>query len=184
MRSFLAWLDPFAAPAHAARRRYLWFGAISGLAAGITARVWMRTVTEDPRFTIPGTLLVLLVFTGMGTLTGLALWWRHSGSTRRGLVQRGAAGLPFLLLGPFMLFFLPSLLVPISRLRTGWPRLLRWAAAGLGAGTGALFALAILNHHGPAAAVLYLALLVGFAIPNRLLVAPQRKTPAPLAPAS
>lgn len=184
MRTLIAWLDPFTAPGAASRRTYLRTGAVAGFTAGILARTWMRTVTEDPRFTIPGTLLVLLVFTGMGTITGLALWWRHSGSTRRSLVQRGTAGLPFLLLGPFMLFFLPSLLVPISRLRTGWPRLLRWAVLGLGAGTGILFSLAILNHHGPAAALLYLVLLAGFTVPNRLLVAPQRKTPALLAPAS
>lgn len=184
MRSFLAWLDPFAAPGRATRRRYLWLGAFSGLAAGITARVWMRTVTEDPRFTIPGTFLVLAVFTGMGILTALSLWWRHSGAQRRGLVQRGTAGVPFLLLGPFVVFFLPSLCIPAARVRTRWPRIVRWPLLGLGVALAALFGLAILNHHGPAAALLYLALLGGFAVPNRLLVAPQNKTSARQAPTS
>ena len=60
-------------------------GAGLGLVWGIAARLWMRLITTNPEFSIPGTAAILVITTVFGTRVGLAFvarrhgWrgWRH-----------------------------------------------------------------------------------------------------------
>jgi hypothetical protein len=102
------------------KRTYVLRGAAVGLTLGLLGRIWMRTISQDPQFTPGGTLLILIVFTGLGALTGLSISWRRFGTQRRMLVVRGVAWAPFLLMGPFMLLFLPGLGLAALRSHRDW----------------------------------------------------------------
>jgi hypothetical protein len=60
-------------------------GAGLGFVWGAAARIWMRLISTNPEFTIPGTVAILLIATLFGMWTGLAFaarrrgWrgWRH-----------------------------------------------------------------------------------------------------------
>jgi len=60
-------------------------GASLGLMWGIAARIWMRLISTQPEFSIPGTVAILLIATFFGTFVGFAFaarrhgWrrWRH-----------------------------------------------------------------------------------------------------------
>ena len=75
-------------------------GAGLGLAWGIAARLWMRLISTQPEFSIPGTAAILIIATLFGACAGLAFaarrrgWrgWRH-------YLPRGLAVLFFLPLG-------------------------------------------------------------------------------------
>ncbi len=67
----------------------LWAAALGGiglgLAWGVLARLWMRLISTEPGFTLPGTVAILVITSLFGGWTGLALaarrrgWrgWRH-----------------------------------------------------------------------------------------------------------
>jgi len=154
------------------RRAYVLAGAVLGLAIGVFARVWMRTISEDPVFTPVGTGLILVVFAGMGACVGLALAWRRLGSPRRMLVQRGVALVPYLLLGPFMLLFLPGFLAALVATHGGWWRLARWPLTGIAA-LGLLFLMVAMFSNGVASGLMYAVLAFAFYLTNRIAVAPK-----------
>lgn len=153
-------------------RAFVVRGALAGLVVGLFARVWMRTISEEPVFTLFGTGLILAVFAGMGACVGLALRWRAFGSTRRMLVQRGVAFAPYLLLGPFMLLFLPGFLYALVSTHAGWRRLARWSLLTVAALGGAFLLLAMFDN-GPVSAAMYAVLAVAFHLANRVAVAPR-----------
>jgi hypothetical protein len=129
-------LDQRPAPARG-RLRAVLAGAFVGLATGIVARIWIRTLVEgETVFTIGGTGVILVAFTGFGACAGLAYAWRRYGSRRRLMVQRGVGMVPLLFMGPFVPFFLPSVFGSWLAAFPGWPRWSRralWAAiASLG----------------------------------------------------
>ncbi len=166
------------------RRTYVVAGAFAGLAIGVFARIWMRTVSEEPVFTVFGTGLILAVFAGMGACVGLAMRWRVFGSTRRMLVQRGVALAPYLLLGPFMLLFLPGFLFALVSTHGGWRRLARWSLTAV-ASLGGLFLFIAMFENGVLSALMYGTLALAFHLTNRIAVAPGRgvegQMPLPLA---
>src|SRR4051794_33298682 len=59
-------------------------GASLGLIWGIAARIWMRLISTQPGFSIPGTAAILLIATLFGTFVGLAFAARQRGWQRWG----------------------------------------------------------------------------------------------------
>ncbi|MEO8539481.1 MAG: hypothetical protein ABI577_07045 [bacterium] len=102
------------------KRQFVRNGAVLGLLVSLPARFWMRTISEHHVFTIPGTLIIIIVFSGMGALAGLAAWWRRNPQRPRGLFVRAVAFAPFALLGPFTLLFLPSVVAAAVTSHPGW----------------------------------------------------------------
>ena len=67
-------------------------GAGLGLAWGIAARLWMRLISTQPEFSVPGTAAILVIATVFGACTGLAFVARRHGWRRWGhYVPRGLA---------------------------------------------------------------------------------------------
>ncbi len=168
------------------RRRLMLRGALLGLMTGSVARVWMRTISDDHQFSVPGTLFILIVFSGLGAAAGLALAWRRVRSPRRMLVQRGVGLAPLLLMGPFIPLFAPSVIVATLIGHRHWRRILRaslWAVAGL---VTAFFFLATVTQGpvGLAAFVLYLPLSYVMFITNRIALQPRTPPPPPSARAA
>ena len=60
-------------------------GAGLGLVWGIAAQLWMRLISTQPEFSIPGTAAILIITTLFGACAGLAFaarrrgwrWWGH-----------------------------------------------------------------------------------------------------------
>jgi hypothetical protein len=55
-----------------------------GLIWGVAARIWMRLISTQPEFSIPGTTAILLITTLFGTFVGLAFAARQHGWRRWG----------------------------------------------------------------------------------------------------
>jgi hypothetical protein len=163
------------------RRRYVLRGALCGLVVAVFARIWMRTISDDHVFTVPGTTLILLVFSGMGASAGLAFAWRRLGSTRRLFVQRAVALVPYLLLGPFTLLFLPGFTLALVLGHRRWQRFLRRALFGVTAVVLA-FVLVIMLSRGPLSAVLYVGLAYALFLTNRIAIEPRAPVAAPGGP--
>jgi MFS family permease len=83
----------------------------------------MRTISQEHVFTVSGTVLIMLVFSAMGAAAALAAWWRRNPRHPRGVFVRAVGVLPFALLGPFTLLFIPSFLTGLVASHAGW----RWA---------------------------------------------------------
>jgi hypothetical protein len=65
-------------------------GAGLGLIWGIAARIWMRLISTQPEFSVPGTVAILLIATLFGTFVGLAFAARQKGWRQWGhYVPRG-----------------------------------------------------------------------------------------------
>ncbi len=168
-------------PGKGQRRRYLAWGALVGVGVGAVARVWMRTLTEqEPVFSVGGTLLILLVFSGLGACGGLALAWRRTGSPRRMLVQRGLGLLPTAFMGPFFPFFLPALFGALLSAFPGWGR---WRRRGLWALivllSGFLFFVSL--GRGPigiASYALWMVVSYAFFLSYRIVFEPRGSSPA------
>jgi hypothetical protein len=185
----LAYGDSLLAPAPpgtlASKRTYVLRGAAAGLTLGILGRIWMRTISQDPQFTVGGTGLIFLVFTGLGALTGLSIYWRRFGTERRMLVVRAAAWAPFLLMGPFMPLFLPGLGLAELRAHLEWGRwrrrLVKWSSWAL---LSFLVLIMLGAEQGPGliAAALYLLLAWALYFSNRIALTIRRR--APLVPPS
>lgn len=178
VRRFLA-IEERSLPMRDPRAFVVW-GALIGLGVGVFARIWMRTISDDPVFTVFGTGLILVVFAGMGACAGLALRWRAFGSARRMRVQRGVAFVPYLLLGPFMLLFLPGFLYALVSTHAGWRRLARWSLLAVAVPGAALLVLAMFEN-GPMSAAMYAVLALAFHLTNRIAVAPRGAGPRQLA---
>jgi hypothetical protein len=75
-------------------------GAGLGLMWGIAARLWMRLISTQPEFSIPGTAAILIITTLFGACAGLAFAARRRGWRRWGhYVPRGLAVMFFLPFG-------------------------------------------------------------------------------------
>jgi hypothetical protein len=145
---------------HGVRRAVL-RGAQLGLFGAIVGRVWMRLISEQQVFSLPGTLLILIVVSGFGALAGwaFAVRRRPRGRIRRWLF-RFLAFVPFLGMGPFVVFFLGNFVYAVTSGR-GWRRLVRWPLLALGALLSGFWTLVFVTQNpeglGWASAVLYLA---------------------------
>ena len=146
---------------HGVRRAVL-CGAQLGLLGAIVGRVWMRLISEQQVFSVPGTLFIVIVVSGFGALAGwaFAVRRRPRGRIRRWLF-RVLALVPFLGMGPFVVFFLGNLVYAVTSGR-GWRRLVRWPLLGLGALLAGFWTLVFISQNpdgtGWAAALLYLAI--------------------------
>ena len=131
-----------------------------GFLTGLIARLWMRSISQDPVFSVVGTFLILAVFTGMGAVAGWVYARRTRGLPARPRLTRTAAFVPFVLMGPFMPLFLPSLGLALVAAKRQWRRLFRWPIIAL-AVLAALFFEIVFLGEAPfplLAAVLYLVL--------------------------
>ncbi|MFN0093982.1 MAG: hypothetical protein ACKVVT_04290 [Dehalococcoidia bacterium] len=160
-------------------------GALFAAAVALVARLWMRTVSDDHVFSLPGTTFIVLVFAGMGAAAGLAFAWRRYGSHRRRAVQRATALVPFLLMGPFMIIFLPSLGLTVWMALGRRRRWLRRAVIGASVLLAGFLTLAFFSREtvGPLSAVLYLALAYVMFLSLRIAFAPLRTPAAAAGPA-
>lgn len=163
----------------ATRRNFVLRGAALGLGMSLPARLWMRTISEHHVFSVPGTLLIVLFFTGMGGLAGLVAWWRRNPERPRTLVVRAAGFAPFALLGPFTLLFIPSFLAALVSGHPAWRRWARSAAAIFGVLVFGFTELILLTADVPgsgavrlASGLLYLPLSYALFISNRLAFDP------------
>lgn len=164
------------------RRPYVLKGALMGLLVGILARIWMRTISEDPVFTPVGTTLIFIVFSGLGALARLSLSWRRFGTMRRMSIVRSAAWAPFLLIGPFMLLFLPGLGLALLRTQTTWGKWLRRSIAWIAWALLVFFTLIFLGtDRGPGLVAAGLDLVVAWAVyfTNRIALTPPAAGHAP-----
>ncbi|MGE3572842.1 MAG: hypothetical protein AB7J35_02150 [Dehalococcoidia bacterium] len=155
-------------------------GAVVGFSLAVPARIWMRTISKDHVFTVPGTMLILIFFSAMGALVGLVSWWRRRPTQRpRSFIVRAAGLAPFALLGPFTLLFIPSF---FAALASGHPfRRKRWRRLTIGVAI-AFFAfteLILLTMDAPggggvriASGILYLPLAYALFLSNRVALDP------------
>jgi hypothetical protein len=150
-------------------------GAMAGLATGVVARLFMRSISEDHQFTVAGTLLILLTFAGLGAAAGMALRWRRQLSSRRLSVQRGVGLLPLLLMGPFVPLFAPGFLLSLVLAHRGWRRWVRRALVVTACLLGAFLLLVLLSDGviGPARVVLYAGFAYALFLTNRIVFEPR-----------
>ena len=170
------------------RRGYVLRGAAIAFAVAIVARFWMRAITEQPhKFSIGGTGFIFVVVSGLGAYAGLAFAWRRLGSNRRMLVQRGVGMAPFLLMGPFMVFFIPGLLAAVGLAHRRWRRWLRRSLLTFACLLGAFFVFALGSSgdaRGVAKALLYLPVAYALFLTNRIVFEPRLRAPAAAQPPS
>ena len=163
------------------RRGYVLRAAAIGLAVAIVARFWMRALTDQPpRFSIGGTGFIFLVISGLGACAGLAFAWRRLGSSRRMLVQRGVGLAPFLLMGPFMVLFVPGLVAALTLAHRRWRTWLRRALFIIAGLVTAFLLFALLSRGGvagPASMLLYIPIAYMMFLTNRIVLEP-RSAPA------
>jgi hypothetical protein len=155
--------------------RYVQAGAVAGFVLGILARIWMRTISREPVFSVGGTGLILIVFSGLGALVGLSIAWHRFGTSRRSIIVRAARWAPFLLMGPFMILFLPGLGLAFLRARTisaVWRRRLVLCASWGFLGLLALVFLGARQGPGVLASSLYLVLAWALYYSNRVALLP------------
>jgi hypothetical protein len=178
-------LAPASADGETRKRDYVLKGAAVGLTVGILARIWMRTISQDPQFSVGGTGLIFIVFAGLGALTGLSIAWRQLGTQRRMLVVRGVAWAPYLLMGPFMLLFLPGLGLALLRSHGEWStrrrRAVKWGAWGL-LGFVVLIMLGAEQGPGLVAAGLYLVVAWALYFTNRVALSSRSAAMGPPSP--
>lgn len=118
------------------RRPAVWAAILSGaglgLLWGIVARIWMRLISTQPEFSIPGTAAILIIASLFGAFVGLAFAARRRGWRRWGhYVSRVLAVVFFIPFGiagglPLMLTVLVATLGLTRRAAVGW-----WVVAGL-----------------------------------------------------
>lgn len=175
----LATMPSWPGRAAGSKRQYVLRGATLGLAISLMARLWMRTISEHRVFTVAGTLLIILFFTGMGALAGLVAWWRRNPQRPRTLFVRAAGVAPFLLLGPFTLFFVPSFVGALISGHPGWRKWKRRTGLALVVVFFALTELVLLTANVPGgpglrvvSGVLYLPLAYALFVSNRLALDP------------
>lgn len=151
-----------------------------GFLTGVIARLWMRSISQDPVFSVVGTFLILAVFTGMGAVAGWVFARRTRGLGARPRLTRTAAFVPFVLMGPFMPLFLPSLGLALVAAKRRWRRLFRWPIVALALLAG-LFVVLVFLGQAPfplLAAVLYLVLSWVMFLALRLGLEPLPGSPA------
>ena len=135
------------------------FGAAVGLTWALLGRVWMRLISDDPVFSVGGTIFIFIVVSGFGAAAGYAFSQRGrpAAGRLRGLVKRGLAFVPFLGMGPGLIFYgglFPLALVSAKR---GWRRLYRIPLLVAGVLPTTLMGIVMLSD-GPLTATLFLVL--------------------------
>lgn len=146
------------------RRRAILVGAQLGLLWAIVGRVWMRLISEEQVFSVPGTIFILLVVSGFGAAAGYAFAARRSTSTSRlkRWWHRLLAYVPFLGMGPFAIFFLGHFAYAWRMSRPRTRRVPRFLLAAAGILLTAFWTLVFVsqepNGAGWASAILYLTL--------------------------
>ena len=171
---------------HLTKRRCLVRGALAGLGAGVVMRLWMRTISDHHVFSVGGTLFIFLFFAGLGAAAALAVWWRSAGESRRPLLIRAVASIPFAAFGPFMVLFLPGALAAMVSGHPAWGQWRKRLLTGSAVATFALIELFLLTADVPgnagvriASGLLYLPLAYALFVTNRLAFDPIRQAPAP-----
>ena len=146
------------------RRRAILAGAQLGLLWAVIGRIWMRLLSEEQVFSVPGTVLILLVVSGFGAAAGYAFWARTS-TPASGLKRwwhRLLAYVPFLGMGPFTVFFAGHLAFAWRESRPRSRRVVRWLLGGVAVLIPAFWTLVFISQEpegtGWASALLYLSL--------------------------
>ena len=98
-------------------------GLLVGAATGVLARAWMRWISNDPEFTWPGTIAIIVVFSLFGTAQSAAWVARRAGWSRRRLTVVRSSAL-VLSLGLFVAagaVMLPTVVcASLAHWRTDW----------------------------------------------------------------
>ncbi len=168
------------------RRRAVIVGAQLGLLWGVIGRIWMRLLAEEPVFSPPGTLFILIVVSGFGAAAGYAFAARRIPATSRARRwwHRLLAYVPFLGMGPFVIFFLGHFACAWRANRPGARRLLRIPLGVVAVLVPAFWTFVFITQRpqdlGWASAVLYLAL--GYLIYVALRFALEPAEDAPVRP--
>ena len=194
LRNLANWLSVLPTrltPISTRRRKVLLIGALIGFSLAVLARFWMRTISKDHVFTVPGTVLILLFFSGMGALVGLVSWWRRRpGQRPRSFIFRAVGLAPFALLGPFTLLFIPSFFAALVSGHPSWRKLWRRLAFAVAIGFFGFTELVLLTMNVPGngavrlvSGVLYLPLAYALFLSNRVALDPLPPRPATMAPA-
>ena len=147
------------------RRRAIIVGAQLGLLWAAIGRVWMRLISEEQVFSVGGTIFILVVVAGFGAVAGYAFAARRSvgsPSRLRRWWHRFLSYVPFLGMGPFVIFFLGQFALAWRISRPQARRLIRWPLTATGVLVPAFWTLVFVarepNGVGWASALLYLAL--------------------------
>ena len=100
-------------------------GAGIAFVSALVLRLWMRLVTtQQPVFSVGGTVFIVLVVTGFGAAAGYAFAVRHrTRRTFRKPIERSMGFVPILGMGPFMIFFLGAAIFAWLSSR---PHMRRW----------------------------------------------------------
>ncbi|MGE3075821.1 MAG: hypothetical protein AB7N24_19055 [Dehalococcoidia bacterium] len=189
IRGLLNWLSVLPTritPVSTRRRKVLAVGAVIGFCLAVPARIWMRTISKDHVFTVPGTMLILIFFSAMGALVGLVSWWRRRPNQRpRSFIVRAAGLAPFALLGPFILLFIPSFFAALVSGHPSWRKRWRRLTFGIAIAFFAFTELILLTMDVPgsggvrlASGILYLPLAYALFLSNRVALDPLPRPPA------
>jgi hypothetical protein len=163
-------------------RRAAIVGAQLGLLWAIVGRVWMRLISEQRIFSVPGTLFILIVVSGFGAAAGYAFARRRtpSPSRLRRWWHRLLAYVPFLGMGPFAIFFVGQLAFAWRMSHPRSSRLIRWILAAAATLATAFWTLVFISQDpaGPgwASALLYLILAYILYLTLRFTLAPGDRT--------
>jgi len=146
------------------RRRAILVGAQLGLLWAVIGRVWMRLISEERVFSVPGTIFILAVVSGFGAAAGYAFVARRSSTSSRlkRWWHRLLAYVPFLGMGPFAIFFLGHFAFAWRTSRPRSRRVVRFLLGAVAIVIPAFWTLVFVSQQpdglGWASAILYLAL--------------------------
>ena len=103
------------------------FGASLGLTWALLGRLWMRLISDDPVFSVGGTIFIFVVVSGFGAAAGYAFSQRGKPAAGRfrGWFKRGLAFVPFLGMGPGLIFYGGRFPLALVSAKRGWRRLYR-----------------------------------------------------------
>jgi len=172
------------------RRRAVFVGAQLGLVWAVIGRVWMRLISQEQVFSVPGTAFILIVVSGFGAAAGYAFVARRSGSRSRlkRWWHRLLAYVPFLGMGPFAIFFLGQFAFAwrMSRPRAG--RFVRFLLGAMAIVLPAFWTFVFVSQEptgtGWASAILYLALGYLLYVSLRFALEPSEDTTIEAPPAA
>ena len=172
------------------RRRAILIGAQLGLLWAIVGRIWMRTISEEQVFSVPGTIFILIVVSGFGAMAGYAFAARRTATPGRfkRWGQRLMAYVPFLGMGPFAIFFLGHFALAWRTSRPSAGRVLRFALGAAAIVIPAFWTIVFATQRpdgfGWASALLYLSLGYLLYVSLRFALEPTEAEPVRPPPAA